>query len=328
MALPIAEEGFTVYSEQGLSALTASQTAMNAGIAGGVSGGVTTGKLEGAFMGAAEALAFNMVGTALGPDPGDGFFSLHTGMVFLAHGLVGGLFSANQRGGFVSGFLAAGFGAAAGSAELPGDDPESITFNIVEHAAFGGIGSMLGGGKFGNGAATGAFGYLFNDLSDLWLGSDAHYSIEAWFAERDAHFRIEFQVGASRIDLAYIDTDNKTIAVYEIKPDSPYGHMSAVLQIKRYVAELTIKYSGYKISIGTDSLISRYYEPGIFISSRGVDGRYYSLSAPAGRNGELFYLWGGRDPVEEQIKQGLSHPPHWVPGPWPRRPQCTPQYSC
>lgn len=32
-------------------------------------------------------------------------------------------------------------------------------------AVLGGTGSVLGGGKFANGAVTGAYGYLFNELS-------------------------------------------------------------------------------------------------------------------------------------------------------------------
>jgi len=143
---------------------------MNAGISGGVSGGVTSGSLQGAAMGAAEALAFNMVGTAIGDDPGAPFYSMHTVAEILGHGIVGGLFSAGQRGGFVSGFLAAGFSAAADSAEMAGHDPDAIVFNTVEHALAGGLGAMLGGGKFANGAVTGSFGYLFNSMGHPGIG--------------------------------------------------------------------------------------------------------------------------------------------------------------
>jgi hypothetical protein len=37
--------------------------------------------------------------------------------------------------------------------------------NVVVRAAIGGLASVAGGGKFGNGAVTAAFGYLFNDLA-------------------------------------------------------------------------------------------------------------------------------------------------------------------
>ena len=42
--------------------------------------------------------------------------------------------------------------------EIKGD----IAFNTAIHAVAGGLGSSLGGGKFANGAVTGAFGYQFN----------------------------------------------------------------------------------------------------------------------------------------------------------------------
>jgi hypothetical protein len=39
---------------------------------------------------------------------------------------------------------------------------DSMVVNTIGHAIAGGIGAELAGGKFGNGAITGAFGYLFN----------------------------------------------------------------------------------------------------------------------------------------------------------------------
>ena len=54
----------------------------------------------------------------------------------------------------MSGFAAAGLSAIAGI-----DDFGDETANTVEHAVLGGIGSVAGGGKFENGAITGAFGY-------------------------------------------------------------------------------------------------------------------------------------------------------------------------
>ncbi len=79
-------------------------------------------------------------------------------------GLVGGLRSIAQDGSFVSGFLAAGFSSAAGQGlQDLGTNAAGIPYdNVVTSAVSGGIGSVLGGGKFANGAETGAFGYLFN----------------------------------------------------------------------------------------------------------------------------------------------------------------------
>ena len=37
--------------------------------------------------------------------------------------------------------------------------------NIVVRASIGGLASVAGGGKFGNGAVTAAFAYLFNEMA-------------------------------------------------------------------------------------------------------------------------------------------------------------------
>jgi hypothetical protein len=57
--------------------------------------------------------------------------------------------------------LSAGVSAFAGHV-LP---ELGLQRNVVVRAAIGGLASVAGGGKFGNGAVTAAFGYLFNDLA-------------------------------------------------------------------------------------------------------------------------------------------------------------------
>jgi hypothetical protein len=58
------------------------------------------------------------------------------------------------------GAAAAGFAVVAGGV-IKTDNMVAAT---IGHAIAGGIGAQLSGGKFGNGALTGAFGYLFNSL--------------------------------------------------------------------------------------------------------------------------------------------------------------------
>ena len=78
---------------------------------------------------------------------------------------VGGLTSVVQGGNFVSDFLAAGFGAGVGSLNLGGHLIAPALGNatydgLVVSAVAGGVGSLIGGGKFANGAVTGAFAYI------------------------------------------------------------------------------------------------------------------------------------------------------------------------
>jgi hypothetical protein len=72
------------------------------------------------------------------------------------------MFSVAGGGKFEQGFLAAGLSDLGSSTDSEDFNP----LDLVKHAALGGAGSLLGGGKFENGAATGAFGYLFNNLLD------------------------------------------------------------------------------------------------------------------------------------------------------------------
>ena len=65
-----------------------------------------------------------------------------------------------RGGSFKSGFLAAGFSAVAGNLELG-----SYQANLVRSSVAGGVGSILGGGKFADGAVTGSFVYIANDVA-------------------------------------------------------------------------------------------------------------------------------------------------------------------
>ena len=76
------------------------------------------------------------------------------------HAMVGGLTSVAEGGKFRSGFIAAGLSDLT----APNPNTTPIALGIAISAVSGGVGSELGGGKFGNGAVTGAFGYLFNCL--------------------------------------------------------------------------------------------------------------------------------------------------------------------
>ena len=134
-------------------------------ITGFVSGGVATGSLRGALTGALSGAAFgslhnwksNLV--AKGIDYGR----------IAAHGIVGGISSELSGGKFGHGFAAAGFTQAAseiGGEGLFIEGAESLpdrASNAIKAAIIGGSASVLSGGKFGNGAITGAFSRLLND---------------------------------------------------------------------------------------------------------------------------------------------------------------------
>ena len=82
----------------------------------------------------------------------------------LAHGLVGGAFARARGDSFGSGFATGVFtklSAGKLSESIPGKFGGAAASAII-----GGTASTLSGGKFANGALSGAFGYLFNQLGN------------------------------------------------------------------------------------------------------------------------------------------------------------------
>ena len=146
----------------------------------------------------------------------EGFSWATTAERFVAHGLVGGLFNAGQKGGFGSGFLAAGLGSVAD--DVPFDSGNGVVDfvgKLALHAAVGGAGAVLGGGKFANGAETGSFGYLFNFLTECCGGpnsDEAQYLRKAVVAagnEFDNSFDWNAYVEAYTGDFAKLNSIDK-----------------------------------------------------------------------------------------------------------------------
>lgn len=85
----------------------------------------------------------------------------------VAHGALGGAVEEARGGQFRHGFYAGAVGSLAGSVvgstalgEI--DGPEGMALRTAISAVAGGTASVLGGGKFANGALTAAFQHLFN----------------------------------------------------------------------------------------------------------------------------------------------------------------------
>ena len=121
-------------------------------IAGGLSGLVASGgSLKGALQGAVMAGVMGAVG--------DNFPGAIENTV--AHAAVGCGSAVADGGSCGAGALSGGFSAAAANANFIQASWGPVGGAMVS-AVIGGTASMLGGGKFQNGAMTGAFGYLFN----------------------------------------------------------------------------------------------------------------------------------------------------------------------
>ena len=169
----IAPEAFPeVFAEYGFAATVAT---------GFVAGAVQTDHLSGGIYGAFSAGLFYGVGAAFESggfanswaSEGDHVFGSSYNLAgfsakVLAHGVAGGVMSSLEGGKFGSGFAAAGI-ADSFSGAIDHLDPGNpigkgiSAERIVASAILGGTASELAGGKFGNGALTGAFGRAFND---------------------------------------------------------------------------------------------------------------------------------------------------------------------
>ncbi|MDD3500734.1 MAG: hypothetical protein PHS85_10280 [Sulfurovum sp.] len=129
-----------------------------------------TGSLEGALQGAlwgavSAGVAFG-VGETLGHAGGIFTKGVKSGQAFIkaaAHGLSRGIISMAQGGTFKSGF-ASGFSASFFSpgTTMGGDGAGGFGLRTTIAAITGGTASALGGGKFANGAISGAFVHMFN----------------------------------------------------------------------------------------------------------------------------------------------------------------------
>jgi|GEM_PF-1486178 len=133
-------------------------------IGGFISGYISGGNLRSAFIGMATGIMFS------------GLHNLAPGLgKIFAHGMVGGMSSVMNGGDFKSGFMAAAFTQAIGYAGAKSGNsifvkaPEGMDRigNAVKAAIIGGTASVIGGGKFKNGAITGAFSRMFNDDLDI-----------------------------------------------------------------------------------------------------------------------------------------------------------------
>ncbi len=146
--------------------------AIGAASAAANGGNILQGALIGAFTGAAASYIGNTDGIFGKARPFDVARSL-------AHGVVGGVTNVIRGGKFGIGFLSAGFtkfvsshiqGVAKGFAKATGYSARAA--GLVGAALVGGTASVIGGGKFANGAQTAAIQYLLNQIGRTKLEND------------------------------------------------------------------------------------------------------------------------------------------------------------
>jgi hypothetical protein len=142
-----------------------------AAICGFISGAITSGSLKGAIQGSYTAIAFAGVGDYLNNQGAFADSSVKGARYaedswqgVALHGVVGCVTSAAGGSKCGPGTLSASFSQASlGYKESFGNAiGNQFIGGVVSSMVIGGTASVLGGGKFANGAQTAAFGYLFN----------------------------------------------------------------------------------------------------------------------------------------------------------------------
>ncbi len=115
----------------------------------------------------ATAAAFTYgVGTVFTPEASQSMTTAQRIGKTLSHGAVQGSFRELQGGKFEHGFLAGSFSALASPIISKGETRGEYSFaRIAKSAAVGGTASFIGGGKFANGAISGAMVHAFNQVA-------------------------------------------------------------------------------------------------------------------------------------------------------------------
>ncbi|WP_422025256.1 RHS repeat domain-containing protein [Pyruvatibacter mobilis] len=218
-------------------------------------GGITDG-IEGAILGAAQAAITYGIGSHFEKlaDATNGG-KLTTGMLAqkaAAHSVTSGVFAVAQGGEFGPAALSGGFSVFVG-----GYVDQKFSLNAATsfsaHVVIGGTASVIGGGKFQNGAATAAFIWMYN--------CDAHGQC----GNGQTRAEVTDRQGSNAISRGMWDFD----VLMETYDSHPYSH---VIELAAGGKAATTSVKGYRILKNTDRFTdylanSRAFGKGGFLNS-------------------------------------------------------------
>jgi RHS repeat-associated protein len=274
--------------------------------------GVTSGNLgmalRAGLISAVTAAAFQFVGTATA-----GNFPAN----IAGHAAVGCMSAVASGGDCKSGALAAGV-SAAGTPLIDDAFPNAATDmgqmlgGTVASSVLGGIGSVAGGGKFANGAVTGAYGYLFNHLGHMLAGREAHQLLLEYLQERDGDVWSGDNTygglfGSKRPDLIF--NREGVVDIFEIKPAG-----SDALGAKQLQGYLDI--AGSAASPGPFGLIFTPLDP-IITRTGAWFGASYTFK-PGAYSGVVVYSVD-QSSLADQILKVLNQKPSGIVWPGSKR---------
>jgi RHS repeat-associated protein len=155
------------------------------------------------------------------------------------HGVAQGALAAAQGGEFGPAFLAGSFAHAVGGAMKASDFLQGEGFGLLaartaSAAIIGGTAAVIGGGKFANGAITGAFVHLFNQESSAAArGRAAHEAFKIIARGEGMESEGYFEVGI--FGYVKLDALERQLGVFwELKPYTASGVLAALRDVKFY----------------------------------------------------------------------------------------------
>lgn len=171
--------GIALPGSELLISVIGTNTIAQAAVTGFISGAISSGNLKGALQGSFSAAMFAGAGDLIDGRFTDGF-KLTPGEGVVVHAVTGCVTSVVSGSKCGPGALSAAFSKAVSGTDLMkgltgGGYAERFAGAVVS-AVVGGTASVLGGGTFANGAQTGAFSYLFNELAHSTTAAQRGYA--------------------------------------------------------------------------------------------------------------------------------------------------------
>ena len=232
--------------------------------------GLASGKLglalKAGFISAATAFAMFEVGQVTGHSPEFGSPDYVANIA--GHAAVGCASSVASGGKCGPGALSAAVGAAATPVvndvfPHPKTDVNDLAGGTAAEFVVGGVASVAGGGKFGNGAVTAAFGYLFNAYQGRFhdqLRDDivAVYKLQGWNVATEVTLKMLYD-GVwydMRADIVYTIPGETGYGVVEVKTgDDPRLSMSQSYILPGIANQEVVSiYGGYDGNHGVTAL--------------------------------------------------------------------------
>ncbi|UFH58581.1 RHS repeat-associated core domain-containing protein [Sulfurovum mangrovi] len=261
----------------GVTTLSAVGVMTVGAMAGFASGAIMTGSLEGALQGAlwgaiSAGVAFGVGHSSMFKAIYEAAGNMKEVVRALAHGLSRAAISAVRGGKAMGGFLS-GFAGSLLGGFVKGLDYAKTTagtiMKVTMTAIAGGTASVLGGGKFANGAMSAAFVFMFNHLQA---------EAEETKAEMEKSGRTDLRIAHGKGENGYYVTDSKG-----------FKYMSDTPEMRQHLESL-------KTGLGIPLTIVEYSAGGVLPKLIMVPYDFYSganfVSQPTSLSGVAGKIYG------------------------------------